>query len=73
MELYDKRTITFVELALRGQLIIGVFLQFLQLKIPLIPFLLKLLLDQKQRLINLAHIILLVPDPAFLLLLDEFA
>ncbi len=45
MELYDRRTITFVELALRRQLIIGVFLQFLKLKIPLIPFLFQLLLD----------------------------
>jgi hypothetical protein len=72
MELYDKRTITFVELALGGQLIIGMFLQFLKLKIPLIAFLFQLLLDQKERLIDLAHIILLVPDPAFLLLLNEF-
>ena len=62
---------TFVELALRGQLVVCVLLQLLYLHVPLVALLLQLLLQKEQRFVHLSHVLFLARNSRLPLLVDR--
>jgi hypothetical protein len=64
---------TFVELALGGQFVVGVLFQFLDLHVALVAFLLELFLEEEERFVHLAHILLFAGDPCLFFFVNSFS